>query len=312
LRDPEQAARRASANLATGLPATANHTAMSSPIDRNQTSSQPSEPQRAGIQENVNTHFDAAAGYWDEIYRDGDLQSVIYQRRQAAVLDFVAQATTTPDARVLEIGCGAGHLTAQLAARYGRVDAVDSSAAMVELAARQAQQAGLGERVSVAQADVHALPFASGEFDLVVAVGVIPWLHSPADAVAEMARVLRAGGQLVLTADNGARLSSFTDPRGLLALTPLRRAYHAMRNNPGQAVSHLHFPRAVNRFVERAGLRVVAHRTIGFGPLSLVGRPLLTDAAAVRLSDRLQALADAGVPGLRGTGWHYLLRAVKI
>jgi hypothetical protein len=43
-----------------------------------------------------------------------------------------------------------------------------------------------------------------------------------------------------------------------------------------------------------------------------VGRPLLTDAAAVRLSDRLQALADAGVPGLRGTGWHYLLRAVKI
>jgi ubiquinone/menaquinone biosynthesis C-methylase UbiE len=285
---------------------------MSSRINRDQTSSHASESPRSGIQENVNTHFDAAAGYWDEIYRDGALQSVIYQRRQTAVLEYVAQATTKPDPRVLEIGCGAGHLTVALGERYGRVDAVDSSAGMVDLATRQAQQAGLGERINVAQADVHALPFESGAFDLVVAVGVIPWLHSPADAVVEMARVMRAGGQLVLTADNGARLSSFTDPRGMLALTPLRRVYHSMRNRPGQAVSHLHFPRAVNRFVEHAGLRVVAHRTIGFGPLSVLGRPLLKDAAGIRLSERLQALADAGVPGLRGTGWHYLLRAVKL
>jgi ubiquinone/menaquinone biosynthesis C-methylase UbiE len=285
---------------------------MSSPINRQRTTGPRRGPERSGIQRDVNTHFDAAAGYWDAIYRDGDLQSSIYQRRQAAVLEYIAQTNTEPDARVLEIGCGAGHLTAQLADRYRHVDAVDSSAGMVELTARQASEAGLGERVSVVQADVHALPFGSGELDLVVAVGVIPWLHSPADAVAEMARVLRAGGQLVLTADNGARLSSFTDPRGMLALTPLRRVYHAMHNSPGQAVSHLHFPRTVNRMVDRAGLRVVAHRTIGFGPISLMGRPLLGDAAGIRLSERLQALADAGVPGLRGTGWHYLLRAVKV
>jgi ubiquinone/menaquinone biosynthesis C-methylase UbiE len=285
---------------------------MSTPTHKDASAGWPGATERSGVQQDVNTHFDAAAGYWDEIYRDSDLQSVIYQRRQAAVLDYVAQANTQADARVLEIGCGAGHLTVQLAARFGRVDAVDSSMGMVELTARHAGDAGVGERVSVAQADVHALPFEAGQFDLVVAVGVIPWLHSPAAAAAEMARVLRAGGQLVLTADNGARLSSFTDPRGMLALTPLRRVYHAMRNSPGQAVSHLHFPRAVNGMVERAGLRVVAHRTIGFGPLTLLGRPLLSDPAGIRLSERLQSLADTGVPGLRGTGWHYLLRAVKL
>ena len=285
---------------------------MSAPSNQNNPDSLlPSESARPGIQENVNTHFDATVSYWDAIYREPDLQGVIYQQRQAAVLDYVDDAHLQPQARVLEIGCGAGHLTVRLAERSMQVNAVDASPGMVELTARQARDAGYEKRVVVAQADAHSLPFESGYFDLVVAVGVIPWLHSPGEAVAEMARVLRSGGQLVLTADNGARLSSFTDPRGMLALTPLRRIYHAVRNRPGRAVSHLHSPRRIDRFVADAGLRAVARRTIGFGPLSLLGRPLFPDPTAIRLSNRLQGLADAGVPGLKGTGWHYLLRALK-
>lgn len=263
------------------------------------------------MQKNVNTHFDTNAAYWDEIYRDDDLQSVIYQLRQAAVLEYVDAANLGADASVLEIGCGAGHLTVRLAQRKLKVNAVDSSAGMVELASRQAAAAGFAGEVSVAKADVHTLPFESDEFDLVVAVGVIPWLHSPDAAVSEMARVLRPGGQLVLTADNAARLISFSDPRGLLALTPLRRVYHRLRNRPGEAVSRLYFPSRVSAFVRQAGLAPLAHRTVGFGPLSVFGRPLLSDKRAVRVNLRLQRLADAGVPGLRGTGWHYLLRAAK-
>jgi ubiquinone/menaquinone biosynthesis C-methylase UbiE len=270
-----------------------------------------SEPAAPRVQEDVNTHFDATASYWDEVYSEQDLQGLIYQQRQAAVLEYVDAAKLSSPAEVLEIGCGAGHVTVRLAERNFNVKAVDSSAGMVEMAARQLRETGYGERASVSQADAHALPFESGQFDLVVAVGVIPWLHSPSQAVAEMARVLRPGGQLVLTADNGARLSSFTDPRGILALTPLRRVYHALRNRPGQAVSYLYFPRRVDRFVREAGLRRTATRTVGFGPLSLLGRSLLRDPAAIRLNNRLQALADAGVPGLRRNGWHYLVRATK-
>jgi ubiquinone/menaquinone biosynthesis C-methylase UbiE len=266
---------------------------------------------RPRIQENVNTHFDATVAYWDEVYRGGDLQGVIYQQRQAAVLEYVDAANPPPGSSVLEIGCGAGHLTVRLAERNLQVSAVDASPGMVELAARQARDAGYGEQVAVSQADVHALPYEPGHFDLVVAVGVIPWLHSPPDAVAEMARVLRGGGQFVLTADNGARLSSFTDPRGLLALTPLRRVYHALRNRPEEAVSHLHFPSRIDRFLVQAGLQIGARRTIGFGPLSLVGRPLFGEERAIRVNNRLQALADAGKPGLRWTGWHYVVRATK-
>jgi ubiquinone/menaquinone biosynthesis C-methylase UbiE len=285
---------------------------MSSPINKdNPHSPERGELARPGIQENVNAHFDATVSYWDAVYLEQDLQGVIYQQRQASVLEYVDAAGLPSGGRVLEIGCGAGHLTVRLAERNLKVNAVDASPRMVELAARQAREAGYEDQVVVSQADAHALPFETGVFALVVAVGVIPWLHSPGEAVAEMGRVLRSEGQLVLTADNGARLSSFTDPRGMLALTPLRRLYHTVRNRPGQAVSHLYFPRRIDHFVVDAGLQATARRTIGFGPLSLMGRPLLGDARAIRLSNRLQALADGGAPGLKWTGWHYLVRARK-
>jgi len=287
---------------------------MASPVNQNKVKGHSPHARSSGdrgAQKNVNAHFDTNAAYWDDVYSDDGLQSVIYQQRQAAVLDYVDAAGLSPGSSVLEIGCGAGHLTVRLAQRKLKVDAVDSSPGMVDLASRQAADAGFADDVSVSQADVHALPFKPDQFDLVVAVGVIPWLHSPGEAVAEMARVLRPGGELVLTADNAARLISFTDPRALLALTPLRSVYHRLRSRSGEAVSRLHFPSRVSGFVSEAGLTPLAHRTVGFGPLSVLGRPLLSDARAVAVNRRLQRLADAGVPGARGTGWHYLLRAVK-
>ena len=267
---------------------------------------------RGGVQEHVNAHFDSTASYWDGVYRGGSLQGVIYRLRQTAVLDDVDAAQLSPGAPVLEIGCGAGHLTVELAARGLQIDAVDASQAMVDATAGRAQQAGFEERVTVGSADVHALPFDSGHFDLVVAVGVIPWLHSPGDAVKEMARVLRPGGQIILTADNRARITSFTDPRGMVALSPLKRARVALRRRSGLASSRLDFPGRIDRLLTEGRLRPVGRRTVGFGPLSFLGRPLFSEARSVRINDRLQALADRGVPGLRSMGWHYVVRARKL
>jgi ubiquinone/menaquinone biosynthesis C-methylase UbiE len=265
-----------------------------------------------GLQAEVNAHFDSTASYWDGVYSGDSLQGIIYQDRQMAVLEYVDAAHVPVGGAVLEIGCGAGHLTMQLADRGLRVDAIDASAAMVDTTSARADAHGVRDRVSVKVADVHQLPYDSGHFDLVVAVGVIPWLHSPAAAVAEMARVLRPGGQLVLTADNAARLVSFTDPRGLLALTPLRRVRVALKRRQGLVSSRLDFPSRVERMLNSSGLRPLERRTVGFGPVSFLGRPVLNEPRSIRLHGRLQALANRGVPGLKGTGWHYLVRARKL
>jgi ubiquinone/menaquinone biosynthesis C-methylase UbiE len=289
-----------------------NHRTSDSQVERNG----PSDSGHAqGSQEHVTAHFDSDAPYWDGVYRGEDLQGRIYQQRQAVVLEDVLAARLPDGASVLEIGCGAGHLTAALAERGLHVDAVDVSQAMLDATADRIQQAGLAGQVAVAIADAHALPFESSRFELVVAVGVIPWLHSPSDSLEEMARVLRPGGQLILTADNRARLSSFIDPRAMLALiTPLRRAWRALtRRRPRPlAANRLDFPRRIDQLLVAANLRPLARRTVGFGPFSFLGRPLFGERRGVLINDRLQALADRGVPGLRWTGWHYVVRARKL
>jgi ubiquinone/menaquinone biosynthesis C-methylase UbiE len=266
------------------------------------------------VQTDVNAYFDSTALYWDRVYRGDGVQAQIYRARQGVVVEFFEAAHLARGARVLEIGCGAGHLTVLLASKGVRVDAVDASQAMVDVTSARVREAGLQESVSVDVADVHALPFTAGRFDAVVAVGVLPWLHSPDTALTEMARVLSAQGQLIMTADNRLRLTSFTDPRRVLGASPLKRVYRMLRKGEGDspARSRLDSPRAVDRRLGGAGLRPVERRTVGFGPFSLLGRAILEGSVGVRLSERLQALADRGVPGLRWTGWHYVVRAARL
>jgi ubiquinone/menaquinone biosynthesis C-methylase UbiE len=284
---------------------------MGSPDSDSEIERQAGETAPADIQKNVNTHFDSTVAYWDEVYREEGVQGRIYRNRQDAVLSYIDAAALPAGARVLEIGCGAGHLTMQLVERGLQVEAIDASPGMVELTAERARRAGFAESAHVAVADVHALPFPDGAFGLVVAVGVLPWLHTPASAVREMARVLSESGQLVLTADNGARLTSFTDPRETLARTPLRKLYLRLRKRPGVAMSRLDFPARIDRLLRQGGMRTVERRTVGFGPMSFLGKELFDERRGLRIDERLQRLADRGVPALQWTGWHYVVRARK-
>ena len=80
---------------------------------------------------------------------------------------------------MLEIGPGAGLLTVELARRGYRVTCIDAAARMLDSAHALCVAEGVGDRVEMVLGDVHALPFPDRSFDLVVAVGVVPWLERP-------------------------------------------------------------------------------------------------------------------------------------
>jgi SAM-dependent methyltransferase len=274
-------------------------------------------PNQLGQTSEVRAHFRATAGYWHDLYQRGDVAGVVFQDRQEAALEMVGRLGLPRDSAVLEVGCGAGFFTVDLARRGLRVTAVDAAPEMLELARGSVAKSGLGAAVQLRQADVHAMEFPDSSFHLVVALGVIPWLHSPAVALAELSRVLHPGGHLVVTSDNRARLNHLADPMFSPLLVRPRSAMSAARrrltSKPADARFHPHliWTWRFRELVENAGLRIVSERTVGFGPFSFLAHPLLPGRGGVALHRRLQALADGGLPLFRSTGSHQLVVARK-
>ena len=97
---------------------------------------------------------------------------------------------------VLDIASGDGVLAELLAPHAHRYVCVDSSKRVVAAAAERLRKF---RNVEVREGDMHALPFADGEFDLVVLMHALTYAEKPAQAVAEAARVLRPGGRLLLS-----------------------------------------------------------------------------------------------------------------
>ncbi len=95
---------------------------------------------------------------------------------------------------VLDLGCGTGYSACLLAQQYGlRVVAVDRSAAVLQRARERIAAAGVGQQVSLVQADLHALNFPAAMFDAVIAESVLVFCDQPR-ALAEIHRVLKPGG----------------------------------------------------------------------------------------------------------------------
>lgn len=107
-------------------------------------------------------------------------------------LDLYARAGFARAARILDVGCGSGAVTEDLAElTTGDVVALDLDAAM----AKRSRQTV--PRAHVLRADGRHLPFADASFDVAACNLVLLWTPEPAALVAEMARVVRPGGTVL-------------------------------------------------------------------------------------------------------------------
>lgn len=100
--------------------------------------------------------------------------------------------------RILDAGCGTGPLTAELRTRGALMTGLDGSPAMLEHARRR-----LGDDVPLHVADLaQPLPFADDSFDDVVSSLVLHYLEDWTAPLAEIRRVLRPGGRLILSVNH--------------------------------------------------------------------------------------------------------------
>ena len=211
-------------------------------------------------------------------------------RRQAMLRRLLAQIPRRPPGRLLDVGCGGGHLLAHARAAGWEVAGVDPSADGCAQARAQ-----YGIQVEAAPLEAAALPEAS--FDVVTLVNVLDQAPDPVALLRAARRALRPRGLLVARVPNG---DFHRIAWGLLRRLPLPAArrlrrlliFHPICLNA----------RALHALLARAGL---GHVRIGNAPISgaewsvpqgVAGRALLACLAAVA---RAGAGAAAGVTSRR-------------
>lgn len=269
-------------------------------------------------QEIVNAYFQSQSFFWKNIYTSGGVYAEIHRNRHATALDWIDGLALAPGSNTLDIGCGAGLMSVALAQRGFRVHAIDSVEAMIEQARKRAEENGTTDLLNVDIGNVYALAFEEDSFDLVVALGVIPWLEQPEVAMQEMARVTKPGGYVILTADNRARLNNLLDPWLNPVFVPFK---HQVKNSlvriglrhrsSEDAGATCHSRRFIDEALTRVDLVKTKSITLGFGPFSLFRHIVVPEPLGIALHYRLQHFVDRNIAGFRSTGAHYIVLARK-
>jgi 2-polyprenyl-6-hydroxyphenyl methylase/3-demethylubiquinone-9 3-methyltransferase len=135
--------------------------------------------------------------------------------------------------QVLEIGCGGGLISEELARRGAHVVGLDPSADALEAACSHARQGTLGAQLYFIQGYAEHLPFADGSFSVIVCLDVLEHVSNLHTTVQEISRVLAPGGIFIFDTINRTLFSRiallwigerFFAHRGLV---PGLHSYHA-------------------------------------------------------------------------------------
>jgi SAM-dependent methyltransferase len=217
-----------------------------------------------------------------------------------------------PPARVLDCGCAFGFMTRRLARRYQDVCGIDLDPSYVTRAQRAVPAA------DIRLGPVDALPWPQEFFDAAVCLDVLEHCPAPQAAVAELARVVRPGGVLVVSVPHRGLLGGADS---LNVYTRLRPRGDVPTDDPSWPASphHDHFSVDELRSLLAPSFAVDIVRRSGLGIAELVNLPLLLATRGV--SRRLRPLyavlqylyfgvyvAEDVLP-LGAAGYHLMVRA---
>lgn len=250
---------------------------MSAPADRTAVHPAPTADSQAGP-----ATFDA--GRLDRIY---DAPAVVGQRAATRRL-----LGARPGARLLDLGCGPGHLTAELADEVGptgQVVGLDRQPSMLEAARRRAGSGAAHARQDFVLGSATALPLSDMSCDGVVAVQVLEYVPDLVRAVDELRRVLRRGGTAVLVD---------TDWRSCVWHADERERTDAVLQVWEEHFVHPHLPTGIAALLRDRGLQDVQVHAV-----PVVETDPATALYSLGMADMIAAFVARRDRGLAGK-WH--------
>jgi ubiquinone/menaquinone biosynthesis C-methylase UbiE len=193
-------------------------------------------------------HYDSFAESYSAD-NESSLFNAYYER--PAMIDLAGDVNGR---RVLDAGCGSGPLSAALLAKGALVTGFDSSPAMLELARQR-----LGRNADLHVAELgQPLPFADGAFDDVVVSLVLHYLQDWTAPLAELRRVLKPGGRLMLSVNHPTIYKVYYPDADYFTVTQYSEEY-TLNDGRSMVLTYWHRPlHAMTDAFTKAGFRLSA------------------------------------------------------
>ncbi|MES2977695.1 MAG: class I SAM-dependent methyltransferase [Pseudomonadota bacterium] len=163
--------------------------------------------------------------------------------------EFFSRLDVRPGMRVLDVACGVGQLSFPAAHAGAEVTGIDIASNLIEQA--RARVRGEGVQVRFEEGDAESLPFADGEFDLVVSLIGAMFAPRPDRVAAELLRVCRPGGRIAMAnwtpeghvGEMFRLIGKYVPPPALMASPMLWGNEASVRERLGRGTSHIHLTR---------------------------------------------------------------------
>ena len=267
----------------------------------------------------VTTYFDESKGWQGDLYTSEDSYfSRVINRRKEYALEMIRALPDLQKGKVLDVGCGSGVYLKEFFSMGFDCYGLDISQEMVEACGRLLGAEEHSDRIHLSRGEVEKLPFPDATFDLVICIGVLGYLLRDEKALAELKRVVKPGGYLLVNLTNMYSLSDadyvwrkrLTRALGLGAKNGDDHPPYAMPNAWMLANRKFHF-KSYNLWqyepmIEAPNYRKIDAMTYGFEFRLLRRVPFLPESLLFRLELFLEeTFRLLPIPVLSYTGWVY-------
>lgn len=230
-----------------------------------------------------------AALKWNNMYASETerLDEVNFRRRRDVTIDYVMKVLPE-GGKVIDVGCGAAPVLSELLKRGVDCVGVEYAGDMIKHARNRLRSMDLDEN-RVLRADCRAVPFEDASFDVVVCLGVISYVEDYERAIGEIHRLLKPGGHALV---------SFRNLHNLAIFDPIRSAKVVVKKVLGRSgkkefmIGRFMDHREVTKALAEHNLEYRDFFGIGFGPIKMNGRRVLSERTSIRIDKAIESIAS--------------------
>ena len=195
---------------------------------------------KSGIhKKTVGEYFSSKTKYWDVIYNESHLRdsfmNYLMRRRKQIIIKKISDQFMDKHINVLDVGCGTGVYTLDLAKRKYNVISMDISKEMLLSTQKRVAESVKGN-LRLIVADAEMIPLKPESIDLVICVGVLEYLPNDYSALKNMSRMVKKDGLIIFTLPNLLKLKNILDPyyyiNGIWKYLKFRYGNNSKRSTP--------------------------------------------------------------------------------